>query len=170
MMSDDQRRPRHSQVPDALTPSEWDTVKDLVFECHALEPDARQAWLEQITASVSYRSGKYTFRLSDSTKGKSLSRAYACGAFSQGAGTCNRSLAQVGAGIWAPGRSPLTDYATISFHSITVTSAVGKVGSFAASRDRTISSFAEAVGSKLAATPSTLTAHGTAFTDTWRSF
>ena len=136
-----------------------------LYEVQALTP----APGDQLTASVSYRSGKYTFRLTDSTQSKSLSHAYACGAFSQGAGTCSRSLAQVGAGIWAAGRSPLTDYATIGFRGITVTSALGKVGSFSASRDRTISSFAELDGSKLAATPSTLSAHGTAFTDTWRS-
>lgn len=136
-----------------------------LYEVQAFTPAAG----DQVTASVSYRSGRYTFRLTDSTKGKSFSHAYACGAFSQGAGTCNRNLAQVGAGIWAPARSPLTDYATISFRGITVTSALGKAGSFTASRDRTINSFAEANGGKLAATPSTLTARGTAFTDTWRS-
>ena len=48
MKSDDpQRHPRHSQVPDALTPAEWDTVKDLVFECHAMELPLQGPWLDE---------------------------------------------------------------------------------------------------------------------------
>jgi Peptidase A4 family len=134
------------------------------YEAQAIDPAAG----DNISANVNYVSGKYHFSLTDSTQGKSFSLSYSCGAFSFGQGTCSRSTAEVAAGIWAPGLSPLAEYGKVIFHNAAITDATGRSGSFAGNSHWTITRFSEYQGIKLAAIPSSLSSSGTQFTDTWR--
>jgi hypothetical protein len=134
-----------------------------LYEVQAIFPAPGDA----LAASVSYASGKYRFSLLDSTQHKSFSLKYACGAFSFHQGTCGRSTAEVGAGIWAPQLSPLADYGTVTFHGIAITDATGRHGSFAKNRYWTITKLDEFDGTKRAASPSVVSHRGTRFTDTW---
>ena len=135
-----------------------------LYEVQAIVP----APGDKVSASVSYRSGKYRFSLTDSTQRKTFSLRYSCGAFSFGQGTCRRSTADVIAGIWAPGRSPLAEYHKITFRHITVTDARGRRGSFARNGHWKITRLAEYHGTRLTAAASPLTAAGTQFIATWR--
>ena len=134
-----------------------------LYEVQAITPVPGDA----VTASVSYASGKYRFTLSDSTQHKSFSPKYSCGAFSQGGGTCSRAMVQVGAGIWAPHRSPLADYGAVTFQKITIGDTTGRHGSFAKNRYWRATGFDEYNGTRLAASASPLSQGGTSFTDTW---
>src|SRR5450755_1628449 len=55
-----------------------------LYEAQAVDPVPG----DQISASVSFVSGKYRFSLADATQNKSFSVKYSCGAFSAGQGTC----------------------------------------------------------------------------------
>jgi Tol biopolymer transport system component len=47
MSSEEQPRyTSHSQVPDVLSRDDWETVKDLVFACHALDAASQKSWLD----------------------------------------------------------------------------------------------------------------------------
>jgi Peptidase A4 family len=134
------------------------------YEVQAIDP----APGDIVSASVGYAAGKYRFSLTDSTQKKSFSLSYRCGAFSFGQGTCSRSTAEVIAGIWAPGLTPLADYGKVTFRNSAITDAAGQRGSFAANSHWKITEFSEYDGAKLAAVPSSLSHSGTQFTDTWR--
>lgn len=134
------------------------------YEAQAIDP----APGDNISANLNYTSGKYYFSLTDSTQGKSFSLSYSCGAFSFGRGTCSRSTAEVAAGIWAPGLSPLAEYGKVIFHNTAITDATGRSGSFAGNSHWKITKLSEYDGVKLAAIPSSLASSGTRFTDTWR--
>jgi len=135
-----------------------------LYEAQAVDP----APGDQISASVSFSSGKYRFSLADATQSKSFSLKYSCGAFSAGQGTCRRSTAEVVAGLAAPGLSPLADYGSATFQKISVTDARGQRGSFAKNRHWRIARLDEYSGAALAAAPSSLSRRGTRFTDAWR--
>lgn len=134
------------------------------YEVQAIDP----APGDKVSASVSFGSGRYRFSLTDSTQRKSFSLRYSCGAFSLGQGTCRRSTADVIAGIWAPGLTPLADYQQITFRRIAITDASGQRGSFARNGHWTITRLSEYDGARLAANTSPLTPGGTQFTATWR--
>jgi Peptidase A4 family len=135
-----------------------------LYEVQAIDP----APGDKVSASVSFGSGKYRFSLTDSMQRKSFSLRYSCGAFSFGQGTCRRSTAEVIAGIWAPGRSPIADYHKITFRRITITDSRGRRGSFTRNDQWKITRFSEYDGTRLAAYASPLTLGGTQFAATWR--
>jgi len=135
-----------------------------LYEAQAIDP----APGDKVSASISFRSGMYRFSLNDSTQRKSFSLRYSCGAFSFGQGTCSRSTAEVIAGIWAPGLSPLADYHKITFGHIAITDSRGQSGSFAKNGHWKITKFSEYHGTRLAAYASPLPPKGTQFADTWR--
>ena len=134
------------------------------YEVQGIDPAPGDA----VTAAVSYGAGAYHFALADSTQAHSFSLSYACGAFTFGQGSCNRSTAEVIAGIWSAGMSPLADYHNVTFHSIAVTDRAGQRGSFATNPQWTITKINEYDGVNLAAVSSALSHSGTQFTDTWR--
>ena len=123
---------------------------------------------DKVSASVYFAAGKYRFSLTDATQRKSFALRYSCGAFSFGQGTCRRSTAEVIAGIWAPGRSPLADYHKITFRDIAITDARGQRGSFARNRHWKMTRISEYDGSGLAAFAVPLSSGGTRFADLWR--
>lgn len=133
------------------------------YEVQAIDP----APGDRISAVVSFRSGKYGFALADLTQGTSFHHRYRCGAFSQGSGTCDRTTADVLAGIFGAHLSTLADYSTVTFHSVSITDASGHRGSFAKNRFWRRSRLDEYQGTTPAATASVLSRHGTRFTDTW---
>ena len=92
-----------------------------LYEVQAIDP----AVGDKISARVSYRHGRYRFSLTDVTQSLSFSHRYKCGALSAGQGTCSRTTARVGAGLWAPHRSPLADYGKVVFSDIAVTDGGG---------------------------------------------
>jgi hypothetical protein len=134
------------------------------YEAQGIDPTPG----DQISASVSFTSGKYRFSLADSTQSKSFSLRYACGAFSFGHGACGRATAEVIAGMTAPGLAPLAEYGTATFDGIAITDARGHRGSFAKNRHWRINRLIEHHGTSVAATPSPLSRRGKRFTDTWR--
>lgn len=133
------------------------------YEAQEIDPAAG----DQISASVSFASGKYRFSLADRTQAKSFAPVYSCGAFSFGRGTCRRSTAEVVAGKTAPGLAPLADYGMATFDSIAVTDSRGHRGAFTKNRHWSITRLAEYHGATAAATPSPLSRRGTRFTVTW---
>src|SRR5688572_27457982 len=46
----------HGDDTVALTPEEWERVKELVFSCEAIEPGARRQWLDEQCESERVRS------------------------------------------------------------------------------------------------------------------
>lgn len=134
-----------------------------LYEVQAISP----AEGDSVSATVSYAFGKYRFSLADSTRHESFSVRYSCGAFSAGQGSCNRATAEVGAGIWAPRRSPLTNYGSVTFHHIALTAISGPRGALVENRYPAIAEFDEFDGARLTASPSSLVQKGTSFTDTW---
>jgi Peptidase A4 family len=133
------------------------------YEVQAIDP----APGDRIHAAVSFASGKYRFSLSDRTQGESFHHRYRCGAFSQGSGTCSRTTADVLAGIFGPHLSSLADYGKTTFHAVSITDAKGHRGSFAKNGHWKRSRLDEYHRTRLAATASSLSRHGTRFTDAW---
>ena len=123
---------------------------------------------DKVSASVYYAAGRYRFSLTDATQRTSFTVRYSCGAFSFGQGTCRRSTAEVIAGIWAPGRSPLADYHKITFRGIAITDGRGQRGSLARNRHWKMTRISEYDGSRLAAFALSLSSGGTRFADLWR--
>jgi hypothetical protein len=134
-----------------------------LYEVQAIDP----APGDVVSASVAYGSGGYGFSLADSAQHKSFSSKHACGAFSAGQGICSWSTAVVGAGIRTSRLSALADYGRVSFSHIAITDATGRHGSFKRNRRWSITRFDEFVGTKLAASTSSLSHRGTRFTDAW---
>lgn len=129
-----------------------------LYEVQGITPAPGDA----VSASVFFAGNKYRFVLRDSTQRKSFSFSYPCGAF--GAGTCSRSTAEVGAGIWFSRQATLADYGSVAFHHIGIAAATGRRGSFAKSRYWRSTAFREYDGTRLAAIASPLLQGGTAFT------
>ena len=134
-----------------------------LYEVQAIDP----AVGDKISARLSYRHGRYRFSLTDATQSLSFSHRYKCGALSAGQGTCSRTTARVGAGLWAPHRSPLADYGKVVFSDIAVTDGGGHHGSFASNGHWKVTRFTEYHGTRLAASASSLRHGARQFGDTW---
>lgn len=124
-----------------------------------------------ISASISYRAGKYRFTLHDRGHGQSFSSSSACGSepFGGLSSTCGRSAARVAVGTPIPGGT-LARYGAATFSHITVIDAHGYRGTLSANRRWTVSRYDEYRGSKLLASTAALSREGTRFTDRWRRF
>ncbi|HVU74588.1 MAG TPA: G1 family glutamic endopeptidase [Mycobacteriales bacterium] len=122
---------------------------------------------DSVVTSVRYVSGRYRFTWTDLTDAsRSWQRSLACTVY------CSRTSAEIVVGLPQPGSSPLADYHQVAFRAIAVTDAHGRKGSLAHSTHWTTSRFDQydrtySSASGPAASSSTPSAKGTAFTDTW---
>lgn len=122
---------------------------------------------DSVVTSVRYVSGKYRFTWTDLTDtSQSWQRTFKCTVY------CSRTSAQVAVGLPQAGYAPLANYHHVAFHAIVVTDAAGHKGSFARSThwsrarfDEYDRKYSSAAGP--AASTSSLSAGGRAFTDTW---
>jgi Peptidase A4 family len=135
----------------------------------AYEVEAAPRPGDVISASVSYRAGRYRFALHDRGAGGSFSLSAACGSepFGGLASTCGRTAAQVAVGTGLPGLT-LARYGTATFSHVTVIDAAGHRGSLALKRHWKVSSYDEYRGSRLLASVSRLSHRGRAFSGRWR--
>jgi hypothetical protein len=122
---------------------------------------------DSVVTSVRFVSGKYRFIWTDLTDAsRSWQRTLKCTVY------CSRTSAQVAVGLPQAGYSPLANYDHVSFHAIAVADASGHKGSFARSSHWSRARFNEydhrySSASGPAASTSSLSTSGNAFTDTW---
>jgi len=122
---------------------------------------------DSVVTSVRFLSGKYRFTWTDLTAAsRSWQQTLKCTVY------CSRTSAQVAVGLPQAGYSPLADYHQVAFHAIAVTDASGHKGSFAHNDHWSRTRFNEydhkySSSSGPAASSSSLSANGKAFTDTW---
>jgi hypothetical protein len=137
---------------------------------------------DRVSATVSYlgvfalRSGPHTYRVSryrlaitDLTEHRSLALSDSLDCLRE---VCDRSTAEVTAGIPFAGYSALADYRTVTFSKVAIADAAGRRGSFARNRRWRVSKLVEFhhASHNQSAVATGLTRAGTRFAVLWRGF
>ena len=121
------------------------------------------------SGAYTYHVARYRFSISDLTHRKSVTVVDSSDCLAQ---RCDHSTAEVTAGIPFAGYSALADYGRVTVSSIKLTDTRRHQGSFAKNKHWNVARRVEFDTSthSLAASPSTLTRHGSRFSARWRAY
>ena len=121
------------------------------------------------SGSSTYRVGRYRLAFADRTAHRSLAVSDSLDCLRH---PCDRSTAEVTAGLPFAGYSALADYRTVTFATVGITDAAGRRGSLAPNRRWRVSKLVEHHGASRnpSAVASGLTRAGTRFVALWRAF
>ena len=122
-----------------------------------------------VVGGHSYHVSRYRFSITDLTQHKSATIVDRNDCLAR---SCDRSTAEVTAGIPFAGYSALADYRKVTFSNTRITDTRRHHGSFSKNKHWNTARLVQSDSSThdIAASPSRLTHHGTQFSDNWRAY